>query len=289
LENLSTEEIRKNREKENLNEKKLNGNINLNINNYSLRYNDKDFNRIEILDNIELSENIKRDFIKKHFEYLDDLIRKEEDIPLRKKDIKNFKFDFKIKPDEIFVKIFSKNNYEYNQEYKQTMDLDSNTNTNTNSNTNSNSNSNIDNYLSNSNNINTNSNINNIDSKYNLNLNNSLSKFGNEHIDDEKIINKNDINLKAFLSTMNFVDSLCSISKDTFQIPKDEQIVFLKREISDLNKELPANVYIPFLNNSIRNHIVAHMPISELKIFRTKTRVLYMTVVEIIRIDEIIE
>ena len=87
---------------------------------------------------------------------------------------------------------------------------------------------------------------------------------------------------------MNFIDSLCLICKDAFKIPKEEQIVFLKREISDINKELPSNVYIPFLNNSIRNHIVAHLPISELKIFRTKTRVLYMTVVEMVRLDEII-
>ena len=100
---------------------------------------------------------------------------------------------------------------------------------------------------------------------------------------------KNDINLKSFLSTMNFIDSLCNICKDSISIPIEEQIIFIKREISDLNKELPANVYIPFLNNSIRNHFVVHMPISELRIFRTKTRVLYMTTIEIVRIDEIIK
>lgn len=88
---------------------------------------------------------------------------------------------------------------------------------------------------------------------------------------------------------MNFIDSLCNICINAFSIPLDEQIIFIRREISELNKQLPANVYIPFLNESIRNHVIVHMPISELKIFRTKTRVLYMTVVEIVRTEEIIK
>ena len=69
----------------------------------------------------------------------------------------------------------------------------------------------------------------------------------------------------------------------------EEQIIYLKRELSDLNKNLPSNVYVPFLNNSFRNYVIVHMPISELKIFRTKTRVLYMTTIELVRIEEIVK
>jgi len=200
----------------------------------------------EILGNIEKSESLKKEFIKKHFEFLDDLNNKE----FKDKDKKNFEFLNQIKPEEIFIKIFSHFNEEYNQEYLQSLNFDSNTES-------LESNFLYKNY------------------NYNINFNECENK------------NKQDINLKAFLSTMNFLDYLCFLCKDTFKIPQNEQIIFLRREISELNKELPANVYVPFLNNSIRNNVIVHLPISELKIFRTKTRVLYMTTVEMVRIDEI--
>ncbi len=217
------------------------------------------------LKNFELTDNLKRDFILKHLEFLDDLSER-----CKKSNINEFKYIHKINPEDTFVRIF-KNNHENisDIEYRQTLALfqDSLGNTIVQS---SNSNSNIPN---------------NPDNK----TSHDKDAFSSESKGIDAELYKSDVNLKAFLSTLNFVDSLCNICKDAVAIPTEEQIIFIKREISDLNKELPANVYIPFLNSKIRNHVVVHMPISELRIFRTKTRVLYMTTVEIVRIDEIIK
>lgn len=214
------------------------------------------------LKNFEQTDNLKRDFILKHLEFLDDLGDS------NKKSIsKEFKYNHKINPEDVFISIF-KNQRENDTdlEYKQTLAL-------------------FQDSVSSSivQNINSN-NIINVDG-----LSKDFEAVSKESKDKSSEIYKYDVNLKAFLSTINYIDSLCNICKDAVAIPIEEQIIFIKREISDLNKELPANVYIPFLNNAIRNHLVAHMPISELRIFRTKTRVLYMTTVEMVRIDEIIK
>lgn len=212
------------------------------------------------LKNFEQTDNLKRDFILKHLEFLDDLREGG-----KKSNIKEFKYNNKISPEDTFVRIF-KNNHENETdvEYRQTLALFQD----------SISSSLVENS-SNSNN--------------NENTSKDKDAVGSEGKGKNPEMYKYDLNLKAFLSTMNFIDSLCNICKDAVAIPTEEQIIFIKREISDLNKELPANVYIPFLNSNIRNHVVVHMPISELRIFRTKTRVLYMTTVEMVRIDEIIK
>ncbi len=207
------------------------------------------------LRNFELSDNIKKDFISKQLEFLDDF---KEGV---KKNIKEFKYDHKINPEDVFVKIFKNHNENCTSlEYRHTLVLFQDSSSS--------------------------------NSLTQFNTNENQVKKDKDSYSEGKIADtssfKNDVNLKAFLSTMNFIDSLCKVCKDAVAIPLEEQIIFIKREISEINKDLPANVYIPFLNNSIRNHIIVHMPISELRIFRTKTRVLYMTTVEMVRIDEII-
>lgn len=210
------------------------------------------------LKNFEQTENLIRDFILKHIEFLDDL----QEI-CKKSNINEFNYSHKINPEDTFIRLF-KNIHENvsDIEYTQTLAL-------------------FQDSVSSS--VVQNSNSNNND-----NTSKDKDTLGSENKGNPELY-KNDVNLKAFLSTMNFVESLCNICKDAVAIPIEEQIIFIKREISDLNKELPANVYIPFLNSNIRNHVVVHMPISELRIFRTKTRVLYMTTVEMVRIDEIIK
>lgn len=192
----------------------------------------------DLLKSYETTENLIKDFIIKHNEFLEDL--KQE----KKSNINEFEYIHKIKPDEIFVKIF-KSNFDI-IDYKQNLTV-----------------------------------------LQENNLNISSSSFKQASI--ESIENYEDINLISFLSTIAFVDSLCNICKNTKNIPMEEQIIYLKRELSDLNKNLPSNVYVPFLNNSFRNYVIVHMPISELKIFRTKTRVLYMTTIELVRIEEIVK
>ena len=99
----------------------------------------------------------------------------------------------------------------------------------------------------------------------------------------------NDINLLSFMSGINFIETLCNICERTKEIPNEQQLGFIRREITEINKTLPANIYIPFLKDSIRNYIICHIPVTELKIFRTKNRAPYMLTIEVIRIDEVIQ
>jgi hypothetical protein len=55
-----------------------------------------------------------------------------------------------------------------------------------------------------------------------------------------------------------------------------------------MNKRLPASVYIPFVNNSVRNYAVLHLPPNESRIFQTKERTNFMVSVELFRPDEIL-
>ena len=96
-----------------------------------------------------------------------------------------------------------------------------------------------------------------------------------------------DINFISFHSTLNFIEHLCDISTDLPKYPIEEQQLFLLKKINEINKKLPCNVYLPFLKDSTRNYLICHIPIDDIKIFRTKTRCPIMLTFEMIRIDEI--
>ena len=96
-----------------------------------------------------------------------------------------------------------------------------------------------------------------------------------------------DLNFKSYISSINFIDYLCELSLKLSKKPIDQQMPFLYTKINQINKKLPMNVYIPFLHNSCRNYVVVHIPIEEIKIFRTKTRAPIMLCFEIVRMDEI--
>ncbi len=107
--------------------------------------------------------------------------------------------------------------------------------------------------------------------------------------DQSKPKSEFDVNLLSFQSSVNFVNLLCTVCENMKDVPNEEQMAFLRKEIMQINKTLPSNVYIPFLKDSARNYIICHVPVTEMKIFRTKNRAPYMLTVEIIRIDEIID
>jgi hypothetical protein len=96
-----------------------------------------------------------------------------------------------------------------------------------------------------------------------------------------------DINLSSFLSNINFVDHLCNICEIVHFTPLPEQKKTLFNEIRKVNKILPCNVYLPFVKDSIRNYVIANIPLTEVKILRTKNRVPYMITVECFRLDEL--
>jgi hypothetical protein len=104
-----------------------------------------------------------------------------------------------------------------------------------------------------------------------------------------KSIDIDDINLTSFLSNISFLDVLTSINERMKDIEKDLQMSWLRTEIDKVNRQLPSNTYIPFLKSSIRNYVVCHIPITELRIFRTKSRAPFLLTIEVIRIDELIQ
>ena len=112
-----------------------------------------------------------------------------------------------------------------------------------------------------------------------------------ENIENKIKISKNsekDINYLSYHSTLNFIEHLCDISNDLVKQPKASQKLFLFKKLAEINKKLPCNVYLPFLQDSARNYLICHIPIDNVKIFRTKTKCPIMLTFEMIRIDEII-
>lgn len=103
-----------------------------------------------------------------------------------------------------------------------------------------------------------------------------------------KKVDPDDINLSSFFSNLVFIEKLCQICENLRNTPNENQLGLLQSEMMKLNKSLPSNVYVPFLNENIRNYVVVHVPVTEPKIFRTKTRAPYMITIELIRIDELI-
>ena len=97
-----------------------------------------------------------------------------------------------------------------------------------------------------------------------------------------------DVNLLSFHSVISFFDDLCKIGRDLKGKDSSEFKEIIVKEITKINKNLPANVYLPFLSNNTRNYIIVHIPVTELKIFKTKERVPFMLVFEMIRLDEIL-
>lgn len=62
---------------------------------------------------------------------------------------------------------------------------------------------------------------------------------------------------------------------------------FCQKELKKINKQLPAAVYLPFVNESARNYAVLHIVGEEAKIFRTKERCPLMLLIECYRPTEI--
>lgn len=113
----------------------------------------------------------------------------------------------------------------------------------------------------------------------------------------------NDINLKSFLSTPSFFNTIENIIIKLINMrtsllnekskSNNEKTVFeacfslLVNEVNSLNSLLPSNVYLPFLKDSIRNYFIVYIPISNMRLFKksNETKVLFQF--EVIRIEEI--
>jgi len=96
--------------------------------------------------------------------------------------------------------------------------------------------------------------------------------------------------LHTYLSTPRFVKALTDVStylamrKD---LSKSDKMGILKTEIRKINKHLPAQVYVPFVNNSVRNHSILHILENESRIFQTKERAPFLICLEAFRPEEV--
>ncbi|EGR32366.1 phosphatidylinositol 4-kinase, putative [Ichthyophthirius multifiliis] len=90
-------------------------------------------------------------------------------------------------------------------------------------------------------------------------------------------------NSDYFFSTINFFEDLIKLS---IEINKSNQKqTTLQQNIQKINKQLPANVYIPFFQDYIRNYVILNIVISECKIYHTKDRAPIQLCVEVFRPD----
>jgi hypothetical protein len=62
---------------------------------------------------------------------------------------------------------------------------------------------------------------------------------------------------------------------------------YLKEALTAINRKLPASVYIPFVNNSIRNYAVLYIVVDEAKVFQTKERAPLLLCIEAYRPEEL--
>ena len=71
------------------------------------------------------------------------------------------------------------------------------------------------------------------------------------------------------------------------QAPVTEKKRELIQDLERVNENLPASVYVPFVNNSGRNFAVLHICASESRIFQTKSRAPILLCIEVYRPDEL--
>lgn len=92
------------------------------------------------------------------------------------------------------------------------------------------------------------------------------------------------VNDSGYLSTPFFVMCLTNLGSIILNAQNREEALF--DGLQQINKHLPANVYIPFVNESMRNYVVLHIKAMESKIFVTKSRAPYLICVEVFRPEE---
>ena len=82
-----------------------------------------------------------------------------------------------------------------------------------------------------------------------------------------------------YMSTMYFVQDLTDISIKLLRADnKKERLV---EALQDINSKLPAAAYLPFDKSFTRECAVLHIPISEVKVFKTKERAPFLICIEI--------
>ena len=68
----------------------------------------------------------------------------------------------------------------------------------------------------------------------------------------------------------------------------EDRMQSLIEGLAEVNKMLPASVYIPFVNKAWRNYCVLNIVESESRLFITNTKAPYMVCIEVYRPEEIL-
>ena len=82
-----------------------------------------------------------------------------------------------------------------------------------------------------------------------------------------------------YMSTLWFLQELTDISIQLLRAPNKKER--LLEALSELNKKLPASAYIPFNKKFTRDCAVLHIPLSEVKVFKTKERAPFLICIEV--------
>ena len=121
-------------------------------------------------------------------------------------------------------------------------------------------------------------------------INRFMEHYGSNNLNDTTIsddspLNENSNSLYTlierdiYLSTPRFVKYLTDLSSDL--LTTNNKIDKLREELIKLNEKLPANIYVPFVTNRIRNNVVLNISTKEAKVFITKDKAPYMIAVEV--------
>ena len=89
------------------------------------------------------------------------------------------------------------------------------------------------------------------------------------------------IGFDSYLSTPKFIKRLADISDELISEPN--QLQYLRDKLKEVNQQLPASVYLPFVSDSMRNYVVLNIVIDEARIFKTKERAPVMLCIECYR------
>ncbi|CAD8090047.1 unnamed protein product [Paramecium primaurelia] len=105
-----------------------------------------------------------------------------------------------------------------------------------------------------------------------------------EHIQLSKYIPLEQQESYDFMSCINFWNDIISISdKLKFADPK---IISLRADLSLINTKLPANVYIPFVKDQLRQYTILNIVVQETKIFSTKERAPFYLCIEVYNVEK---
>ena len=91
-------------------------------------------------------------------------------------------------------------------------------------------------------------------------------------------------NENGYLSTPFFVLSLTNLCEKILKAKNKEEALFAG--LQEINMHLPAAVYIPFVNDSMRNFVALHIKVVEAKVFVTKERAPFLIWLEVFRHEE---